>query len=110
MPCQLRMERCLTGAWAEAKLLTGMEPGVPLQGSSPVLVNHPQYPARDHPGLLFALKRPGQSSAFRRVMRPQGVALPILNMAIWLHRDREQIAGSGSASVSRAIPMRAKSC
>ncbi len=29
---------------------------------------------------------PGQASAFGRIMRPQGVALPILNMAIWLER------------------------
>jgi carbon-monoxide dehydrogenase medium subunit len=26
------------------------------------------------------------ASAFQRVMRPQGVALPIINMAVWLHR------------------------
>jgi carbon-monoxide dehydrogenase medium subunit len=31
------------------------------------------------------------SSAFNRVMRPQGVALPILNLAIWLVRDGNRI-------------------
>jgi xanthine dehydrogenase FAD-binding subunit len=33
----------------------------------------------------------GTSSAFARVMRPQGVALPILNMAAWLQRQNERI-------------------
>ncbi len=31
-------------------------------------------------------------SAFARVMRPQGVALPVLNMAIWLAREEDRIA------------------
>ncbi|MEN6524650.1 MAG: FAD binding domain-containing protein [Anaerolineaceae bacterium] len=37
----------------------------------------------------FAVKKTGigQASAFKRIMRPQGVALPILNTAIWLERD-----------------------
>lgn len=38
-------------------------------------------------GFELPLRRPGQASAFRRVMRPQGVALPILNLAVWLERD-----------------------
>lgn len=29
----------------------------------------------------------GEASAFRRIMRPQGVALPILNVAVWLRRS-----------------------
>lgn len=29
----------------------------------------------------------GEGSAFKRVMRPQGVAIAILNMAIWVHVD-----------------------
>ena len=29
----------------------------------------------------------GEASAFRRVMRPQGVAIAILNMGVWLRRD-----------------------
>lgn len=33
-----------------------------------------------------------QSSAFKRVMRPQGVALPILNLAIWLERTQEAVS------------------
>lgn len=35
-------------------------------------------------GFYLPQSEPGSSSAFRRVMRPQGVALPILNMAVWL--------------------------
>lgn len=44
-------------------------------------------------GFYLPLLSSGQSSAFRRVMRPQGVALPILNLAIWLLRSNESIAG-----------------
>jgi carbon-monoxide dehydrogenase medium subunit len=33
----------------------------------------------------------GQASAFGRIMRPQGVALPILNLAIWLERVGNKI-------------------
>ena len=33
-----------------------------------------------------------QASAFKRVMRPQGVALPIVNMAVWIERSAEKIA------------------
>jgi xanthine dehydrogenase FAD-binding subunit len=42
-------------------------------------------------GFWIPLARSGEGSAFRRVMRPQGVALPILNMAIWLRRDGERV-------------------
>jgi carbon-monoxide dehydrogenase medium subunit len=37
------------------------------------------------------LKGMGESSAFDRVMRPQGVALPILNTSIWLKKRHELI-------------------
>lgn len=33
-----------------------------------------------------------EASAFKRVMRPQGVALPIVNMAIWVQRQENKIA------------------
>lgn len=42
-------------------------------------------------GFYIPLIASGQASAFSRVMRPQGVALPILNMAIWLDRSEEII-------------------
>jgi carbon-monoxide dehydrogenase medium subunit len=43
-------------------------------------------------GFYLPLRRPGEGSAFRRTMRPQGVALPILNMAAWLRREGDSIA------------------
>lgn len=42
-------------------------------------------------GFYFQRQTDQQASAFKRIMRPQGVALPILNCAIWLERDRDQI-------------------
>jgi len=33
----------------------------------------------------------GQASAFKRIMRPQGVALPIINNSVWLERDGDAI-------------------
>jgi carbon-monoxide dehydrogenase medium subunit len=42
-------------------------------------------------GFHLPLLTPTQGSAFARIMRPQGVALPILNMACWLERDGDQI-------------------
>ena len=35
---------------------------------------------------------PITSSCFKRIMRPQGVALPILNCAVWLAREEDTIA------------------
>jgi CO/xanthine dehydrogenase FAD-binding subunit len=42
-------------------------------------------------GFYLPLRREHQASAFNRVMRPQGVALPIINMAVWLERDGDLI-------------------
>jgi xanthine dehydrogenase FAD-binding subunit len=42
-------------------------------------------------GFSIPLRRGGQASAFGRVMRPQGVALPVLNLAIGLERAGETI-------------------
>ena len=38
-------------------------------------------------GFYVKRSREGQASCFKRIMRPQGVALPILNCAVWVHRD-----------------------
>jgi CO/xanthine dehydrogenase FAD-binding subunit len=38
--------------------------------------------------LRFKLRRHYEGSAFRRVMRPQGVAIAIMNMGVWLRCDR----------------------
>lgn len=42
-------------------------------------------------GFYLPLRGAHQASAFTRVMRPQGVALPIINMAAWVHREDEAI-------------------
>lgn len=42
-------------------------------------------------GFYLNLRQPGQGSAHRRVMRPQGVAIAILNMAVWVQRQGDQI-------------------
>ncbi len=59
-------------------------------------------------GFYLPLRRPGQSSAFSRVMRPQGVALPILNMAVWMERDEQVIRDIHIAfGPSGPVPFRA---
>jgi carbon-monoxide dehydrogenase medium subunit len=42
-------------------------------------------------GFYLPLTTPHQSSCFKRIMRPQGVALPILNCAVWLERENDFI-------------------
>jgi len=42
-------------------------------------------------GFSIPLRQPGQGSSFRRIMRPQGVAIAILNMAAWVDRDGDRI-------------------
>jgi len=42
-------------------------------------------------GFHLSLIRDNQASCFKRIMRPQGVALPILNCAVWLERENDAI-------------------
>ena len=42
-------------------------------------------------GFYLPLSQPQQASCFKRIMRPQGVALPILNCAVWLERENDTI-------------------
>ncbi|NWG05842.1 MAG: FAD binding domain-containing protein [Chloroflexi bacterium] len=42
-------------------------------------------------GFYLPLTAPHRSSCFKRIMRPQGVALPILNCAVWLERENDTI-------------------
>jgi len=59
-------------------------------------------------GFYLPLRKPGQASAFRRVMRPQGVAIAILNMAVWLERSEETISDVRiSIGPAGPTPMRA---
>ncbi|HEX5810035.1 MAG TPA: xanthine dehydrogenase family protein subunit M [Anaerolineales bacterium] len=43
-------------------------------------------------GFYVPLSQAGQASCFKRIMRPQGVALPIINLAIWLERRHDVIS------------------
>ena len=54
-------------------------------------------------GFYLPLKRPHQASAFNRIMRAQGIALPILNLAAWVERDGVAIH-SARISVGPAGP------
>lgn len=59
-------------------------------------------------GFYLPLIKKNQASCFKRIMRPQGVALPILNCAAWLEREKDifkdiHIAvGPGGATPFRA--------
>lgn len=60
-------------------------------------------------GFYLPLKNGAQGSAHRRVMRPQGVAIAILNMAVWLERQDEVIAAIRIAlGPAGPIPVRAR--
>jgi carbon-monoxide dehydrogenase medium subunit len=60
-------------------------------------------------GFYLPLSKPNQASCFKRIMRPQGVALPILNCAVWLEREKDVIkdiriaVGPGGVTPFRAI-------
>jgi CO/xanthine dehydrogenase FAD-binding subunit len=43
-------------------------------------------------GFTIAVRRLNQGSAFKRIMRAQGIALPILNLSVWLERQADLIA------------------
>ena len=59
-------------------------------------------------GFNLQLKQIAQASCFKRIMRPQGVALPIINVAVWLDRDKNTIkniyiaVGPGASTPWRA--------
>jgi len=59
-------------------------------------------------GFYSPLAKNHQASCFKRIMRPQGVALPIINVAIWLERERDLVkdiriaVGPGGAMPFRA--------
>ena len=59
-------------------------------------------------GFYLPLLKSSQASSFKRIMRPQGVALPIINVAILLEREKDTIkdiriaVGPGAATPWRA--------
>jgi xanthine dehydrogenase FAD-binding subunit len=59
-------------------------------------------------GFYIPLSQTGQASAFSRVMRPQGVALPIINMAAWVSMDGGDIRAARLAvGPAGPVPQRA---
>ncbi|MGB2895593.1 MAG: FAD binding domain-containing protein [Anaerolineales bacterium] len=52
----------------------------------------------------FPLSCEAEGSAFKRVMRPQGVAIAILNMGIWLRRERGGIIEDIQIAIGPAGP------
>jgi len=42
-------------------------------------------------GFYVGQKQSGEASAFKRIMRPQGVAIAILNMAVWLRKKGDVV-------------------
>lgn len=60
-------------------------------------------------GFYVRQHKPGQASAFKRIMRPQGVALPIINNSVWLERDGDVIKQIRIAvGPGGAVPFRAR--
>jgi xanthine dehydrogenase FAD-binding subunit len=60
-------------------------------------------------GFSLPLRRPGHASVHRRVMRPQGVAIAILNMAAWLEREGDKIRQARiSVGPAGPVPFRAR--
>jgi carbon-monoxide dehydrogenase medium subunit len=59
-------------------------------------------------GFYLPQIKKGQASCFKRIMRPQGVALPILNCSVWLEREGDVVkdihiaVGPGGSTPFRA--------
>lgn len=60
-------------------------------------------------GFYLTAAQEWQSSAHRRVMRPQGVAIAILNMAVWVSRNERHLADIRIAlGPAGPVPLRAR--
>jgi len=58
-------------------------------------------------GFYLPLQEKGQASAFARHISPQGIALAILNMAVWLQREENRIVNVRIAvGPSGPVPLR----
>ena len=55
-------------------------------------------------GFRIPIRKSGEGSAFKRVMRPQGVAIAILNMAIWIRIEEKQLIQNIRISIGPAGP------
>ena len=56
-------------------------------------------------GFLFPQRDAQEGSAFQRIMRPQGVAIAILNIALWLRMDAAGIIAQARLAVGPCGPM-----
>ncbi len=58
----------------------------------------------------FAPSGPGEATAFKRIMRPQGVALPILGCAAWVKLDADQTIQDARICIGpvASVPTRAE--
>ncbi|MCJ7659626.1 MAG: FAD binding domain-containing protein [Anaerolineales bacterium] len=54
-------------------------------------------------GFYLPLRKKRMASSFKRIMRPQGVALPILNLAVWIHRKNDPSLESKIADIRIAV-------
>jgi carbon-monoxide dehydrogenase medium subunit len=67
-------------------------------------------------GFYLPKLKKGQASCFKRIMRPQGVALPILNCSVWLEREKDTVkdihiaVGPGGSTPFRATEAEAALC
>jgi len=60
-------------------------------------------------GFYVDQTKPGQASCFERIMRPQGVALPIINNSVWVEREGDTVKGIRIAvGPGGAVPFRAR--
>jgi len=60
-------------------------------------------------GFYVDQAKQGQASCFKRIMRPQGVALPIINNSVWLDREGDVIKQIRIAvGPGGAVPFRAR--
>lgn len=61
-------------------------------------------------GFYLPLRAPHQGSSFKRIMRAQGIALPILNLSAWLERRADRMSNVRVAvGPSGPTPMRIRS-
>ena len=55
-------------------------------------------------GFRIRGRRAGEGSAFRRVMRPQGVAIAILNMAVWVRLEADGVIAEARIAIGPGGP------
>ena len=54
-------------------------------------------------GFYLPISKKWMASSFKRIMRPQGVALPILNLAVWLNRGNDPTMGDKIDDIRIAV-------